>query len=44
LSKETYLTPIERFDQEVKHDMEARIRQDFKAIRNNGLEPCGLLS
>jgi putative transposase len=32
VSKEAYLTPNERFDQDVKHDVESRIREGVKTV------------
>jgi transposase-like protein len=32
LSKEAYLIPNERFDQDVKRDVEARVREGVKAV------------
>jgi putative transposase len=38
LSKEAYLTPNERFDQDVKRDVEARVREGVKAVLEEVLE------
>jgi putative transposase len=38
LSKEAYLTPNERFDQDVKHDVESRIREGVKTVLEEVLQ------
>jgi putative transposase len=38
LSKEAYLTPNERFDQDVKRDVEARVREGVKAVLEEVLQ------
>jgi transposase-like protein len=38
LSKEAYLTPNERFDQDVKHDVQSRIREGVKTVLEEVLQ------
>jgi transposase-like protein len=38
LSKEAYLTPNERFDQDLKRDIEARVREGVKAVLEEVLQ------